>query len=558
LIAEPIVGTDLPGFTDFQARTSWAGSRGQRLTFVGLASRERTDALFDEGDDETFALVSETNNDLAAMSLSLPLGPVANSKTTASWYNNRESIDFDGSFRTGARRSNRPEDDAVAFANVVFTRGVTLRDLALRHDVVFTPFRAHLVETGFESHWLRTGWSWRITGDRNLSAANGSSARGGAGLPAFLDSTRSSARAATWLTDRWTLTPRIRVEPGVRIDWSGLAGEVTVSPRVALVAGVGHEVQVRVAGGLFTQSPGYEKLLQSDYFVDLSDANGLGLQSERAWQAIVGVERRFASGLVARVEAYDKRFKRLIVGRLETPEEFAARVETYDYPPSLADQVPAFPQITSNPVNGGRGRAYGVELYLAREALSAADPLTGWLSYTWGRATTTAYDRTYAADYDRLHALSVVSNYRLSRLITIGTTIRAQSGFPYTPPVGVRVSAVEDSEDLDQDGHVDELLPELDPTGALVWGADLGSVSNLNSDRLPFFIRVDLRVSFAPRWNGGRWQLYVEIVNVLNRKNVGALTPELIYDPDSDRPGVVTSAEDAIPLLPTFGVRFRF
>src|SRR5687768_2102657 len=184
---------------------------------------------------------------------------------------------------------------------------------------------------------------------------------------------------------------------------------------MAWVANVGRHVEVRLAGGLFTQSPGYEKLLQSDYFVDLSNADRAGLRSERAWQTIVGVERRFTSGLLARVELYDKRLSRLILGRLETPEELAQRVQSYDFPASLADERPTFPQITSAPVNDGSGRAYGVEFYLAREARSAADRLSGWLSYSRGRVTTTAYGRTFAADYDRTHALSLVSNYRLSR-----------------------------------------------------------------------------------------------------------------------------------------------
>ena len=212
MIAEPLVGTDLPGFTDVQARASWSGRAGQRLTFVGLSSRERTDALFDQDDDdETFKLVSATNNDMAAVSLALPLGAALSSKTTVSWYNNDEAIDFDGNFRDSARRANRADDSAAPFAKVIFTRDVALRDVALRHELVFTPFRHHLVEAGFEGHWLQTGWGWTITGDRNPAAANGSSARGGAGLPALLDSVRSSRRAGAWLTDRWTVTPRVRV-----------------------------------------------------------------------------------------------------------------------------------------------------------------------------------------------------------------------------------------------------------------------------------------------------------------------------------------------------------
>ena len=43
------------------------------------------------------------------------------------------------------------------------------------------------------------------------------------------------------------------------------------SPRVSANVAVRPDLRVRAATGLFTQSPGYEKLLQADYFVDLTD-----------------------------------------------------------------------------------------------------------------------------------------------------------------------------------------------------------------------------------------------------------------------------------------------
>jgi hypothetical protein len=559
LIAEPFVNTDLPGFTDVQAKVVWSPRPGQRLTLFGLSSREKTDADFeDDADGERFRLQSGTHNDLAALSFSSPIGMRASSKTTVSWYRNRETIDFDGAFSDGARRANRPDDEAQPLSSIVFTREVDVRDVAVRNETIIKASEAHLLETGFESHTLQTGWGWTITGDRNPNEANGSSALGGAGLPSLLDSSRSAWRAGAWLTDRWTLTPRLRVEPGLRLDWSGLAGEVVPSPRMALVADLNSGMRLRLAGGLFTQSPGYEKLLQSDYFVDLSNADAVGLRSERAWHGLVGLERNFGPGLLARAEGYYKRFDRLIVGRLETADELAARVATYDFPLNLADQRPNVPQITSLPGNDGTGRAYGVELFLARQARSPTDRVSGWLSYTWGRAETTAYGRTYLSDYDRPHALSLVANYRLSRLIELGTTVRAQSGFPYSVPIGVRVAAVADTGDIDGDGNVTELVPQRDALGLPVWTADYGAASNLNSGRLPVFARVDLRVTFRPQWQDSRWQLYVEVINLLNRRNAGSLETELLYDPTSDRPRVTTTRDGSLPLLPSLGVRFRF
>jgi hypothetical protein len=272
----------------------------------------------------------------------------------------------------------------------------------------------------------------------------------------------------------------------------------------------------------------------------------------------VGVERTFAHGIVARAEGYYKRFDRLIVGRLESEDELAARRATYDFPPELIDQLPNAPQITSIPGNEGAGRAYGVELYLARQAQSMTDRLSGWASYTWGRAETTAYGRTFLSDYDRRHALSLVAGYRLSRLIELGTTVRVQSGFPYSLPVGVRVSAVADAPDVDSDGNSGELVPERDPVGLPIWVPDFGDTTNLNSGRLPFYARADVRVTFRPQWQNGRWQLYAEVINVLNRDNASSLNAELLYDPNSDRPQVTTTRDGSVPLLPSFGVRYRF
>lgn len=565
LIAERVVDADLPSFTDLQAKAMWESKSGRRLTVFSLQSREGADAQLDEeqlGDDaaagERIDLQSGTDNDLAAMSFASPIGKRATSKTTVSWYRNRERLTFDGDLQDEARRSNRPDQDAIMLQSIGFTRNLEVRDVAIRQDTLWQAASTHLLEFGMDGHALRTGWAWRIPGDRNADAANGSSVRGGAGLPSELESTRSAWRTGGWLTDKWSVSRRLQAELGLRLDWSGLAGEVIASPRLSAAVDVGGGALLRVAGGLFTQSPGYEKLLQSDYFVDLSDADSLGLRSEQARHLLIGLERRVPGSLVARVEGYYKGFDHLLLGRLETPEETQARIATYEFPAELAWSVPSAPIITSIAENHGSGRAYGVDVYVAKRASSSSDRLTGWASYTWGKAETNAYGRTYAADYDRRHALSVVTTYRLNRLVDLATTVRVQSGFPYTPPIGVRVASVEDSSDHDGDGDLTERIPQLDNQGLLVWSTDFGDVTNLKSARLPRYARLDLRATFKPRWMANRWQLYVEVLNLLNRQNASSVERVLEYDPDSDRPRVRTRGQDGLPLLPTLGLRVRF
>lgn len=554
LVAERFSDSQLPGFGDVQAKVAWEMRPGQRLTLFALRSRETTDAEFtDSANGNNLGLVNDGRNDLVSASFFSTLGTRASSRTIASWYRYSDGLGAEGDLRNESARSNVPGDEAFSRSVLDFTRQVTVRDISLRQEVGVRAGDAHFVETGFEAHRLQTAWRWDIAGDRNLNEANASSTRGGSALPAQLDSRRPASRVGAWVLDRIQATPRLLLEPGVRVDWSSVAQETLVSPRLSVGFAVTPGLRLRGAVGLFTQSPGYEKLLQSDYFVDLTAAPRL--RSERSVHVLAAVERDLAGGLTARAEGYYKSFDRLVVGRLETPAETAARVALYDFPAALQWSVPSSPQITSIPVNGAEGRSYGFDIYLARQRQSASQRFSGWASYTWGRAERDAYGRRYAFEYDRQHAFSAVGTWQLSRLIDLAASARIASGFPYTPVTGLRVAArgVPDSS-----GSLVGYVPRVDANGAPVWTTNLGGVENLNTGRLPVFARVDVRVTFKPRWNGSRWQFYVEAINALNRENAGALDPELEYDPSSDRPRLTYSRSASIPLLPSFGVRVRF
>jgi hypothetical protein len=208
-------------------------------------------------------------------------------------------------------------------------------------------------------------------------------------------------------------------------------------------------------------------------------------------------------------------------------------------------KIPAEPLVTTAPTNGGRGRSYGADVYVTR----AGPRLSGWLSYTLGVARREAYGLSYPFDYDRRHSATLVGGFRFSPRFELSATARAASGFPRTPFRGVRVASTEKDS---------RLVPERDAQGRLVYVVAPGGLGILNSARLPFYARLDLRAAFRPRGEKGRWQFYVEAINALRRRNTATLEAELAYDPDSDRPRLVFTRGGAVPFLPTFGVRFRF
>jgi hypothetical protein len=556
LVAERLTDNQFPGFADLQTRVVWEPAAGRTLTLFGLSSRQSADLEIDE-DDAQGAFGDDTENDLLWLRYDQALGARGQSHTVAAYSETRSRFGVDAAFENTSLRSNAPDPESYGTSDFAFERGLTVRDLSLRQDLAWQ-FGAHVVETGGELHALTTAFTLEIDGDRNPQAANGSSQQGGAGLPDSLLSSRSTTRAGVWLVDSWQMRPAVSLQGGLRLDHSGLGSELQVSPRLMLTTQVAGRTRLRAAVGRYTQSPGYEKNVQSDYVLDLTSPEAGRLRSEEAWQLSAGLERTLGAGVEVRLDGYVKRFRDALIGRLETEAERQARIARYDFPADLAWSIPTEALITTVPTNDGRGRAYGFDVMVTRTAPGPDARVRGWASYTWGRAERDAYGRRYAFEYDRRHAFATVASLRLSRRWELATTVRVASGFPRTAPLGVRVAGVDDSVDRDGDGVTDEIVPDVDANGLPIYSVNFGGVDNLNGARLPLFARVDLRATWRPGGPTSRWELYAEVINLFNRQNAGALDPRLEYNPDGDQPRIVEERDQAIPLLPTLGLRFRF
>ena len=496
LVASRIVDQDFPQFADVQTKGVWDLAPGRTLSVFGLRSRQDAAVNIDE-DNARGEFNDKTSNDLLSVRFDAALGTTAQSHTIASYSDSTSTFGVDAAFENRSQRANTLGDGGLDTANVAFERRLALRDLSLRQEVTWA-LRRHLVETGGELHALGTELSYQITGDRNPNEVNGSSQRGGAGLPDSLLSTRDVTRSGLWLLDRWQARSSLSLEAGVRLDRSGVNNDLKLSPRFTTSYTLAPRTRLRAAAGRYTQSPGYEKLVQSDYVLDLSGANAARLKSEQAVQASLGLEHEVGSARF-RVEGYYKQSSRLLVGALESDTARLARLATYDFPASLQSNLPANALITTAPTNDGRGRAYGFDLFVSRTSAPASARLRGWVSYSWGRAERESYGRTYAFEYDRRHAFSAVALYRLSDRWELATTTRIASGFPRTAPLGLRVAGTQDLLDRDRDGNVTELVPQIDAAGNYYYAVDFGGVQNLNNARLPVFARVDARATWKPR-----------------------------------------------------------
>jgi hypothetical protein len=555
--AEPLIGVELPSFADVQARVSWGPRPGQRVTLTGLAGRERTSPTDDAASDERHS--TRTDNDLLALTFESSLGRAGSSRTIGSFSQFDDALNAYERSLDNSRGANTPESIANGgMFEYHLARAVAVRDLAVRQEFTFTPSGQHWFDLGIETHRLDTRWAWTISGDRSQHQPNGSSIRLGSGLPGALDSRVNSSRFGAWVQDRLQVSTGFVLQPGFRVDRSSLTGTGTVSPRVSAALNLGQAMRIDAAVRLHSQSPGYEKLFQSDYFIDLSDSAASSLEAERALHAVAGFQRTFG-GFSARVDAYYKRFTDLIVGRLETDEQRQARFAGYDVPAVLRSSVPARAEITTAPINAGTGRAYGADIHVAQAGRGAAAPITGWASYSFGRATRTAYGVTRPFDYDRRHALSIAAILRIGSRVDLSASGRWATGFPRTPVRGVRLALVADAHDADGDGNREERVPQRDASGVPLFQPDLGDLANVNTARLPHFSRVDTRLTWRPGWGGERWTLYADFLNVLNAKNLIQIDSALVFDPASDRPRIIERSEDrGIPFFPSFGIRVWF
>ena len=411
-------------------------------------------------------------------------------------------------------------------------RRVQIADLALRQSLVFQPSASQRWEAGFEAHRLDTAWSlW----GKSFLIANWSLFRGPTlapttwgtrgvfrdGSEVVVDSTRDSVRSGAWLQGTLAITPRVVVASGLRVQHSSINGETTLLPRVQAHWRLG-SARISASWGRQAQSPGFEKLLQADAFLDYGGSERLSVSSETSEQAVLGLSRDFGRRLSARLELFHTRFDHLIVGRLEParPEEGVEEL------------------ISAVPLNDGKGSARGAELSLRLAPPSAGRRgVSGTFSYSYGVSRRESYGLVYPFDYDRRHALAFTAELPLGRALTFSAAWRAASGLPYTPFEALRQRG--------NPGH----------------GVVAIRLQDLNAARHPFYSRLDLRAAWAPRGPDGWLEVYVDVFNtlnydLLNGNNGPGFTPSVMPGPDGWQ--VVEWWDRGSAVVPSFGLRCRF
>jgi len=182
----------------------------------------------------------------------------------------------------------------------------------------------------------------------------------------------------------------------------------------------------------------------------------------------------------------------------------------------------------------GKGKAYGTELLIKKKK----GKLNGWLSYSYSRSfvklkSQFSTDQVnngeyFAANHDRPHDISLISNYKLTNRYSFSFNFNYQSGRPITYPVGKYIYA----------------------------GTEQVLYSDRNKFRIPDYYRFDIGVNIEGNHKNVKlahsfWN--ISVYNVLGRNNAYSM---FFVNEKGQIKGYKTSIF-SIP-IPTITYNFKF
>jgi TonB family protein len=313
----------------------------------------------------------------------------------------------------------------------------------------------------------------------------------------------SFSRPSAYIEAEVVPSAKARIVPGVRVDYAFDSDQIDVSPRISGRYDILKEfprTTVKGGVGLYYQPPQFQETTEP--------FGTAGIESNRSVHYGLGVEQEITKQLEVSVEGFYKNLDQLVVST-----------------PRLGGQEFA---------NDGTGYAAGGELLLKYKP---DDRFFGWAAYTLSRSVRmdAPDEEEYLSPFDQTHVLTVIGSVRLGRGWELGARFRMVSGNLVTPIVCNPEEAGCIANRLNAIYH-----PHSASYSPLAFGGD-------NSERLPLFHQLDLRMDKT--WRFKRWQLslYVDIQNVYNRGNPEGLS----YNYNYTKREYVTG----LPFLPSFGLR---
>jgi hypothetical protein len=547
-----------PSFEDIQAKISLGPFKHSKFNINAIFSKDGVEIIPGNSKEleDSISVRDVTKNDVVSAAWHYASSDKFLSKTTVSWYRNSGDADFGGSILDPVlnREIYDPQirDSLRAlglYLGMSFSSKYTFRKYSLANNTVVLSDR-HRTEIGGGVDIIKTDLQFNLELDEKLKAIFQSNPNFSAFDDSFLEG-KNYWRTHFYLQDRMKISSRFYIQPGIRFDYYDIIKKAYLSPRLNLSYAVDRVTTLRGGTGFYYQSPGYEKLIDGQVFYDLTPEKTQKLDAERATQFILGIDRWITDEWFAKFETYYKQFDDLVVQEKLTGHRYEfLLIDPNNHDPAYVQNPAnwtrsqsklAYDSLTSTPINGAKGRAYGFEFYLEKKNTKPSSRLSGWISYSLSWAERDRNGLITPFRFDQRHSLNIVANYRILHWLELGARFNFSSNFPMTKPVGIKPRVVGDS------------LAVLPIVNKVQFDLDFGEESNILSFKKPNYHRLDMRATAYTRFWGVDWAFYIDVINVYNNKNI------IGYDFYIDESLLVKEKSiGQFPILPTIGISARF
>lgn len=367
---------------------------------------------------------------------------------------------------------------------------------------------------------LRFGWNFRdveATYDYRSTVDNGEPIGGPDERVIETALKPSGEEVSAYLSGRFRLGDSWLAELGVRYDDQSVLDENQVSPRLNLAYTFADNSTLRFAYGIYHQAERIHEL-------QIADGETFFAKPEQAVHWLLGYERRFGNGLDFRIEAY-----------LKDMDDLRTRYE------NLVQSLVLYPGLSGDrvalPVK--TGEVSGVELVMKQ---NLGGRWSWFLNYAWSQAEDKLADGTVIPrQWEQEHTLNASVNYRFGRKWNVNLAWIYHTGWHTTPIALVADESAESG-----------------------FRIEPGAVF---SDTFPDYHRLDVRVNRRVFFNRKRsqsgspersFELFLDVFNVYNRKNIRGYEDVQIVFNDAGDAEIQFEEETWLPLLPTFGLTWRF
>ncbi|MBD3288866.1 TonB-dependent receptor plug domain-containing protein [candidate division KSB1 bacterium] len=443
---------------------------------------------------------SNFRSSLAALQFSNWFTNSLYSKTTLSYYDELEDIDIRSENNTRNEFYVAETNEYRGFSNYnnidIYRLILDVKTTEIKSDLIFktTPYQE--LETGF--YFQNITYLYRLDDlSERIAFYNLPNYPDTADIDTlFYDDNYNDTvsleshtyKLGGYLQNNWQISNSIFINTGLRCDYLDFNKNLNFSPRISFSYAFKNEAILKFAWGIYYQSPLYHEF-------KYQHAGSNNTQNQKAIHYITSYQQNITDLFQVKVDFYYKDYKDLIPYYIRKGYKLSTQE------------------------NSAVGYARGFDLQFKYNI----NNLSGWLSYGFLVAEENIeHDDIgyYPRATNQRHSLAMVVDWNISDNWRIYGKFLYGSGFPFTPITF----------DLKSQRFVD---------------------GEINSEYLPEYKRVDLRVSRYFNFDWGDCSIYFEVINVLNNSNIFSYQ-EYGFD---EYGNITREAKKLLPITPNMGFK---